>query len=406
MSHQSRNQRTLPPFNKITTHCRRTVLGIISPLIAMTVAGMPATAEDLRVIGLADAQAHCTSFEIIANPNNCPVQFLPDHPGFASFAVNVDCTQQPHLSHNIVTVRAFNKMLLNEPWVVAQAIVLGSGVQIRQQPTLGSRHLTITFDVDARGGVNEIAAWAFLKVSASASLPATVTKPICPSTSIIVPHGTAHQFSCSSDADCDANNVCQMPCGFCDRSPFTEPPMARTVTVAEMRDLGFGVEPRTGNEHATFRVIWEDVSVDDPLRQCPVSFDNGRTPTESVAAVLNCTTRLSKAQASFDMFNEIKLNPPWVVDVATVTEFQATTANSTTTLTKPAAGDNTLTTRVRLKAKAHEQTRAAVSIRIKPAFLDPLPKCIQSGPSFCTTVTGCPSNAICRAACGSRCVLP
>jgi hypothetical protein len=197
-----------------------------------------------------------------------------------------------------------------------------------------------------------------------------------------------------------------MPCGFCDTSPFTEPPIARTVTVAEMPDLNFGVAPRTGDEHEAFRVIWEDVSVDDPLRQCPVSFDDGRTPTESVAAVLNCTRRLSKAQASFDMFNEIKLNPPWVVDTATVTEFQATTPMSTSTMTLPAAGDNTLTTRVRLKAKAHEETRAAVSIRIKPAFLDPLPKCIQSGPSFCTTVTGCPSNAICSAACGSRCVLP
>ena len=178
MSHQSRNQRTLPSFDKITTHCRRAVLGIISPLIAMTVAGMPATAEDLRLIGLADAHAHGTSFEIIANPNNCPVQFQPDHPSIASFAVNVDCTQQPHLSHNTVTVRAFNKMLLNEPWVVAQAVVLGSGVQIRHQPKLGTRHLMIEFDVDARGGVNEIPAWVFLKVSASA--PATVTKPICP----------------------------------------------------------------------------------------------------------------------------------------------------------------------------------------------------------------------------------
>ena len=108
------------------------------------------------------------------------------------------------------------------------------------------------------------------------------------------------------------------------------------------------------------------------------------------------------------MFNEIKLNPPWVVDVATVTEFQATTPNSTTTLTKPAAGANTITTRVRLKAKANEQTRAAVSIRIKPVFPDPLPKCIQSGPSFCTTSADCPHSAgiwpICSAACGSRCV--
>ena len=94
--------------------------------------------------------------------------------------------------------------------------------------------------------------------------------------------------------------------------------MARTVTLAEMRALSFGVAARTGNKHATFRVIWEDVSFDNPFRQCPVSFDDGRTPTESVAAVLNCTTRRSKAQASFDMFNEIKLNPPWVVDTATV----------------------------------------------------------------------------------------
>jgi hypothetical protein len=301
-----------------------------------------------------------------------------------------------------VTVRAFDRMLLNEPWVVTQAAVFAE--QVRHQPTLGARHLMFEFDIDATGGLNQISAWVFLKVSASA--PATVTKPICPSTSIIVPHGTAHQFSCSLDADCQSDNFCQMPRGFCDTSPFTEPPMARTVTVAEMWALGFGVEPRTGNEHATFRVIWEDVSVDNPFRQCPVSFDDGRTPTESVAAVLNCTTRrLSKAQASFDMFNEIKLNPPWVVDFVTVTEFQATTVNSTMTLTKPVAGDNTLTTRVRLKAKANEQTRAAVSIRIKPAIPDPLP-CFQSGPSFCTRVADCPSNAICSAACGSRCVLP
>jgi hypothetical protein len=87
MSHQSRNQRTLHPFVKITTHCRRAVLGIISPLIAMTVAGMPATADELQLIGFAEAHAHGVSFEIIANPNNCPVQFQPDHPGFASFAV-------------------------------------------------------------------------------------------------------------------------------------------------------------------------------------------------------------------------------------------------------------------------------------------------------------------------------
>jgi hypothetical protein len=262
MWHQSRNQRTLPPFDKITTHCRRAVLGIISPLIAMTVAGMPATAEELQLIGLADAQAHGTSFEIIANPNNCPVQFLPDHPGFASFAVKVDCTQQPHLSHNTVTVRAFDRQLLNEPWVVAQAIVLGSGVQISQQPTLGSRHLTITFDVDATGGLDQIAAWVFLKVSAP--LPLAVTKPICPST-----------FLCTRNSDCEAGTSCQMPCGFCDASPFTEPPMVRMVTLADMRELGFGVAARTGNEHATFRVIWEDVSVDNPFRQCPVSFDDG-----------------------------------------------------------------------------------------------------------------------------------
>jgi hypothetical protein len=292
-----------------------------------------------------------------------------------------------------VTVRAFDKMLLNEPWVVAQADVLGIGAQIRHQPTLGTRHLMFEFDVDATGGLDQIAAWVFLKVSAP--LPLTVTKPICPST-----------FLCTRNSDCEAGTSCQMPCGFCDASPFTEPPRVRMVTLADMRELGFGVAARTGDEHATFRVIWEDVSFDNPFGQCPVSFDDGRNPqTESVAAVLNCTRRPSKAQASFDMFNEIKLNPPWVVDIVTVTEFQATTVNSTMTQTKPAAGDNTLTTRVRLKAKAHEETRAAVSIRIKP-FPDPLPKCFQSGPSFCTTVTGCPSNAICSAACGSRCVRP
>ena len=351
MSHQSRNQRTLPSFDKITAHCRRAVFGIISPLIAMTVAGMPATAQQFQLIGLAEAQAHGASFEIITNPDNCAVQFQPDTTGNASFFVIVDCTQLPHLSHHGVTVRAFDKMLLNEPWVVAQAVV--QGVQIRQQPILGSRHLTITFDIDGLGGVI-LEVPVFLKVSAAG----TVTKPICPST-----------FICTRDSDCEAHTFCQMPCGFCDASPFTETPMARTVTLAEMRALSFGVAARTGNKHATFRVIWEDVSFDNPFRQCPVSFDDGRTPTESVA-VLNCTTRRSKAQASFDMFNEIKLNPPWVVDTATVEEFQATTPMSTTTLALPAAGASTITTRVRLNAKAHEQTRAAVSIRIKPVFLD------------------------------------
>jgi hypothetical protein len=230
-----------PPFDKITTHCRRAVLGIISPLIAMTVAGMPATAQQFQLIGFAEAQAHGASFEIIANPDNCPVQVQPDTTDNASFFVTVDCTQLPHLSHHGVTVRAFNKMLLNEPWVVAQAVVQGSGVQIRQQPILGTRHLTIAFDIDGLGG-SIIEVPVFLKVSAAG----TVTKPICPST-----------FLCTRDSDCQANTFCQMPCGFCARSPFTDPPMARTVTVAEMRALGFGVKPRTGNKYATLlRPVW------------------------------------------------------------------------------------------------------------------------------------------------------
>jgi hypothetical protein len=76
MWHQSRNQRTLPPFDKITTHCRRAVLGIISPLIAMTVAGMPATAQVLP-IGFAEAQAHGAAFEIIANRTIVPCSLGP-----------------------------------------------------------------------------------------------------------------------------------------------------------------------------------------------------------------------------------------------------------------------------------------------------------------------------------------
>jgi hypothetical protein len=58
MSHQSRNQRTLPPFDKITTHCRHAFFGIISPLIVVTVAGMPAMAQQFQLIGFAEAQAH------------------------------------------------------------------------------------------------------------------------------------------------------------------------------------------------------------------------------------------------------------------------------------------------------------------------------------------------------------
>ena len=189
MSHQSRNQRTLPPIDKIATHCRRAVFGIISALIAMTVAGMPATAQQFQLIGFAEAQAHGVSFEIIANPDNCPVQFGPDFTTAggasfgASFVVSVDCTQKPHLSRNGVTVRAFNKMLLNEPWVVAQAVVQGPpDLQIRHQPEFGTRHLMIEFDIVALGGF--IApAFVFLKVSA----PATVTRPICPSTPRISP---------------------------------------------------------------------------------------------------------------------------------------------------------------------------------------------------------------------------
>jgi hypothetical protein len=165
MSHQSRNQRTSLPFDKITAHCGRAVLGIISALIAMTVAGMPATAQEFQLIRFAEAQAHGASFEIIANPSNCPVHFGPEPTGNASFVVRVDCTQQPHLSHNAVTVRAFDKMLLNEPWVVAQAVVQSSGVQIRHEPTLGTRHLMIEFDIDGLGGGFEIA-FVFLKVSA------------------------------------------------------------------------------------------------------------------------------------------------------------------------------------------------------------------------------------------------
>ena len=204
MSHQSRNQRTLPSFDKITTHCRRAVLGIISPLIAMTVAGMPATAEDLRLIGLG---RRAGARYIVRNHRQSEQLFraVSARPSeHCQFCRQRRLHAAAHLSHNTVTVRAFNKMLLNEPWVVAQAVVLGSGVQIRQQPTLGSRHLTITFDVDARGGVNEIAAWVFLKVSASASLPATVTKPICP----FIPRiprpprpGEVELISCSRDAD-------------------------------------------------------------------------------------------------------------------------------------------------------------------------------------------------------------
>ena len=259
MSHQSRNQRTLPPFDKITTHCRRAVFGIISALIAMTAAGMPATAQQFQLIGFAGAQAHGVLFEIIANPDNCPVQFGPDFTTAsggvgASFVVSVDCTQKPHLSRNGVTVRAFNKMLLNEPWFVAQAVVQGPpDLQIRHLPEFGTRHLMIEFDIVGLGGF--IApAFVFLKVSA----PPTVTKPICPSIPRVLPQTN---YSCSRDADCLANNFCQMPCGFCDTSPFTELSGARPVTLAEMRALGFGVEARTGDEHTAFRVIWEDVSL-------------------------------------------------------------------------------------------------------------------------------------------------
>ena len=45
------------------------------------------------------------------------------------------------------------------------------------------------------------------------------------------------------------------------------------------------------------------------------------------------------------MFNEMKLNLRWVVDVGTVTEFQATTPTLFMTITKPAAGEICLTTR-------------------------------------------------------------
>src|SRR6476646_10556075 len=166
MSHESRSQRTLLSFDKITTHCRRAVLGIISALSAMTVAGMPARAQQLHQISFAEAQAHGVLFEVIANPNDCPVQFTADTfaPGNASFVASVDCSQKPHNSHSPVTVRAFDKMLLNEPWVVAQAVVQSPGLQIRYLPELGTRHVMIEFDVDGLGGFIT-PAFVFLKVS-------------------------------------------------------------------------------------------------------------------------------------------------------------------------------------------------------------------------------------------------
>jgi hypothetical protein len=355
------NQRTLSSLSKVAKHYGLAVLGT-SLLIVLMAAGGPAAAQ--RVVGFAEARSRGAGFEVIENPNNCIVKFLPDPAGQASGIVEIDCGNSGVDSH--VKVRLFSRYFLNSPWKVTtvEFVPPPPEVSIIHRPIDDNLLTELEVSVFARGR-------AVRKMTITAS-PGLLQTPICP------------------------------------REGFL-PTAYRNMMGAQ--ELGWD---------KSFKVRWEAGSQNNPARRCHDSFDNGRTPAESVVPVLNCSRRLNGAQASFDMFEGLTLNTPWVVDTASVAPFQLGASSNATALTVPAAGSNAIFTRVRLGVTRGQQARAAVSIRIKPVLADPLPNCLRigpAGPPVCSTTADCPQTrgggplggfvfgpSKCSAACGNRCV--
>ncbi len=356
MLQQGSNQWTLCSLGTITSHCRYAVLSIISLLLVVTAGSLPAVAQQSHVITFSEAASGGAVFDTIENRGNCPVTFPPDTTGELSGIIKVDCTHSDNPGHNIVVVRLFSRMLLVDPWVISRVEINrpgGGGDGNIRLPALGTRNLWTELRMVVQGGES-----SQLTVVLAAD-PGLVEKAVCPAP----PHPLT--IACFSNQDCRSGTSCHS-CGACMTST-REPGMPRILTVGEMRDAGWG---------STLKIIWEGGSRNNALLRCPTSFDNGRTAAESVATVLSCSKRLSGAQASFDMFKDYQLVGRWTVDSVTVTPFQTGSSSSVNSnLTLPAPGSTSVYTRVRLNAAAHQQARAAISIRITPNNPPPLPDC-------------------------------
>jgi hypothetical protein len=367
------------------------VLGIISPLIVAIAAALPAAAQlQTRVITFAEAQDHGAVFEIIDNPHNCTVRFLPDPVGQASIIVSNDCTNVGGNIGFLIQVRLFSRILLNPPWTVGEVTFPSPTevARIRVPPT-GTRNLWTEIRIFMRAGMT--------------SQTAVVLKAVRSVPIAVCPRGTG-VFVCATNADCGTGRSCDRTCHTC-LAPTSQPLTSRVITVGEIRNSGY--DP--------IRVIWEDFSRNNPSRRCPTSFDNGRTASESGAAVLNCSasTRWSGARAAFDLFQGVTLNAPWEVESANVASFQVGSSSSATPLTVPIPGSNSLFTRIRFDSAARQQARAAVSISIVPRMTDRLPSCTQTvgqQPLFvCSADEDCPTDpikSVCSVSCGNRCVRP
>ena len=380
----------------ISTHCRPAILVIISLLIVVLSAALPATAQTIRVIDFGDAKDHGAVFETIENTSNCLVNFRSDPAGQASGIVEIDCTSID--SNADVTVRLFSRILFNSPWVVSDVTFARAEIAVLRIPATGTRNLWTEIKISAPG--REVTRAAVTLTGKIDSVPVA----ICPR------HGVA---ACTTNADCGGGSICSPSCHTCLRAA-TEPASPRVITVAEIARAGYN----------TYKTIWETFSRDNPFRRCPTSFVDGPTPDLSGSMHLNCVgsgnklTRAgwSGAQASFDLFPGAALNPPWVVDSASITPFAGFDDSSVPpdVFITPAPGSRSLATRLRLIAQPHQQVIAAVSIRIKPNSPDPLPNCKNPVglPALfvCSADEDCPSGgpkpALCSVACGNRCMAP
>jgi hypothetical protein len=385
-------------------------LVIASFLMIVMATGLPAEAAD-RLIKFEEAMERGAVFETVSNPANCDVRFRPDLTNQASGIVSVDCALSNVSGRHNITVRLFARMVLPGAWVIAQAEIRdvdGPPVEfVFRRPDVGTRNLWIEVPIPVQERDRRLVA-VTLTVK-----PGVVAKPFCPKS------GSA--YTCSANADCDRNHTCDETCRICVPSPRTEPAVPRVITLAEMRDLGFGTPnyPATGFASAMFRFIWEGNSQNNPANRCPSSFDNGRTSAESIAINLNCTSlgrRLNGAQASFDMFKGAALNSPWEVESASVTPFDTGKNSTVEEVTTPQPGSGNAFTRVRLNASRGQEARAAVSIRIRPVLPNPLAECALANPIplpaafVCSVDRDCPvagdgKPRICSVLCGNRCIV-
>lgn len=152
------------------------------------------------------------------------------------------------------------------------------------------------------------------------------------------------------------------------------------------------------SSNAIFRVLFERPVV------CPTSFANAPSGA-SVLITLDCRYGLGTT-AVFELFDHIRLNPPW-----TVSSF---TSTSGAVIATP--GGANPRTRVRLSASAGTMTTSTLTIMITPSLLPgPVPECraaLNQRPRdfVCISDSDCPAtiagqpSQVCSSDCGNRCL--